>query len=77
MVEAIVLDFGGVIIRTEDHTGRREIEKKYGLPEGSIHNLVFESVVSQSASVGELDSSKIWDFIADELSLSEDMQTKL
>jgi putative hydrolase of the HAD superfamily len=72
MVKAIVLDFGGVIIRTEDHTGRRELEKKYGLPQGSIHNLVFESEVSQSASVGELDSSKIWDFIAGELSLSDD-----
>ncbi|MDF1519962.1 MAG: HAD-IA family hydrolase [Brevefilum sp.] len=67
-----MLDFGGVIIRTEDHTGRRELEKKYGLPEGSIHNLVFESVVSQSASVGETDASKIWNFIADELSLSDD-----
>jgi len=72
MIKAIVLDFGGVIIRTIDHTGRRELEKKYGLPEGSIHTLVFESSVSQSASVGELDSSKIWNFIADELSLSED-----
>jgi putative hydrolase of the HAD superfamily len=71
MVEAIVLDFGGVIIRTEDHTGRRELEKKYGLPEGGIHNLVFKSAVSQSASIGETDTSKIWNFIADELSLSD------
>jgi putative hydrolase of the HAD superfamily len=71
MVEAIVIDFGGVIIRTKDHTGRKELEKKYGLPEGSIHNLVFESAVSQSASIGETDASKIWNFIADELSLSD------
>ncbi|MDY6847151.1 MAG: HAD family phosphatase [Chloroflexota bacterium] len=72
MVNAVVLDFGGVIIRTRDHTGRRALEKKYNLPEDSVHSLVFESAVSQSASVGQVDSSKIWDFVADELSLSED-----
>lgn len=72
MVNAVVLDFGGVIVRTKDHSGRRDLEDKYDLPAGSVHSLVFESAVSQSASIGRVDSSKIWDFVADGLSLSED-----
>jgi putative hydrolase of the HAD superfamily len=72
MIKAVVLDFGGVIIRTENHQGRRELEKKYKLPFGSIESLVFESPISQSASIGAADSNEIWGFVANKLSLSSE-----
>ena len=30
MIQAIVFDFGGVLMRTEDHAGRRQWEARLG-----------------------------------------------
>lgn len=70
MIKAIVLDFGGVIVRTEDHHGRRELEEQYNLPAGSAHELVFHSPVADEATIGQEDPDAIWEFVGRELSLS-------
>jgi putative hydrolase of the HAD superfamily len=70
VINAIVLDFGGVIVRTEDHVGRRELEEKYHLLPGGAHNLVFYSSIADSATIGKADPEEIWEHVADELSLS-------
>jgi putative hydrolase of the HAD superfamily len=72
MISAVVLDFGGVIVRTEDHKGRSELEEKYKLPPGGSHQLVFYSSISDSATIGQAEPGEIWDHVADELSLSPD-----
>lgn len=70
MITAIVLDFGGVIVRTEDHKGRRELEEKYHISPGEAHKLVFYSSVADSATIGKADPDQIWEHVANELSLT-------
>ncbi len=70
MITAIVSDFGGVIIRTENQKSRRELEEKYHLEPGNIHLLVFDSPIAQLATVGNADPDAIWDHVAGKLSLS-------
>lgn len=72
MINALVLDFGGVIVRTEDHKSRRELEKKFELPEGGAHELVFYSSIADDATVGMADPDEIWEHVASELSLTAD-----
>jgi len=72
MITALVLDFGGVIVRTIDHEGRRELEEKYDLSPGSAHKLVFYSEIADSATIGKAEPDQIWDHVSKELSLSPD-----
>jgi putative hydrolase of the HAD superfamily len=72
MISAVVLDFGGVIVRTEDHKGRLELEQKYKLPPGGLHQLVFYSSIADSATIGRAEPDAIWEHVADKLSLSPD-----
>ena len=71
MIKAIVLDFGGVIVRTKDHQGRMELEKKYQLPAGGAHELVFHSSTADAATIGKKEPDAIWEFVSSELSLSD------
>lgn len=70
MISAVVLDFGGVIVRTEDHKGRLELEEKYQLPPGGSDKLVFYSSIADSATIGMAEPDEIWRHVADELSLT-------
>jgi len=70
MIKAIVLDLGGVLLRTEDQTARRALEIKYNIPHGEVHDLVFNSPMAFSATLGEVDSQAVWDHVSDELHLS-------
>ena len=70
MIKAIVLDFGGVIVRTEDHQSRQQLEEKYNLPAGNAHELVFHSPIADAASIGKKEPDAIWDYVRTKLSLS-------
>jgi hypothetical protein len=54
MIEAIVLDIGGVILRTSDRSGRHALDKKYGLPPGGTEDLVFNSQPAQDLPLERL-----------------------
>jgi glucose-1-phosphatase len=70
MIEAIVLDIGGVILRTEDRTGRQKLEIKYNLPDGGSEALVFNSESAAQSTIGKVEQDQIWQNIADELNLT-------
>lgn len=70
MIRAIVLDIGGVVLRTEDRSGRQALEEKHGLPPGGVDALVFGSQAAAESSIGRSDPEKIWQNVADTLSLS-------
>ena len=63
-INAIVLDIGGVVLRTEDRSGRNQLESQYGLPTGGIDDLVFNSQVAAESTVGRAKPEKIWQFVA-------------
>jgi glucose-1-phosphatase len=70
MIDAIVLDIGGVILRTEDRKGRQTLEIKYNLPPGGSEALVFNSEPAAQSTIGKVGQDQIWQNIADELKLT-------
>ncbi len=72
MIQAILFDFGGVLVRTEDHAGRRRWEQQCGLAAGELDRLVFDSPTAVRATAGELPESAIWVYLAARLRLDPD-----
>ncbi|MFN2304487.1 MAG: HAD-IA family hydrolase [Anaerolineales bacterium] len=70
MFKAIVVDIGGVILRTEDPTKRNKLEEKYGLLPGGAHELVFNSKPAKLSTIGAVSSEKIWQHVAQQLELA-------
>ena len=71
MIKAIVFDIGGVLLRTEDPTGRRMLQRKYDLTEGEVEALVFDSEPARLSTIGKVPQAAIWENVAKTLSLSE------
>jgi putative hydrolase of the HAD superfamily len=70
MIKAIAMDIGGVLLRTEDPSGRRALEKKYALQPGGVDTLVFNSKIATESTIGRASPEEIWQNLADMLSLS-------
>ncbi|QRN83827.1 HAD family phosphatase [Chloroflexota bacterium] len=71
MIKAVVLDIGGVLMRTEDPTGRRLLEKRYNLPEKSVDWLVFDSEEAAASTVGKVTAKVAWQSVQEKLDLSD------
>jgi HAD superfamily hydrolase (TIGR01509 family) len=69
-ITAIVFDIGGVLVRTEDRSGRIALENQYQLPPGGVDELVFNSKIAADSTVGKANSERIWQYIAEKLSLT-------
>jgi epoxide hydrolase-like predicted phosphatase len=75
MIKAIVFDFGGVLVRTEDAAGRRRWEAQLGLGTGELDRLVFNSDAAARATLGEAAHTAIWEHVAATLKLSAEQLT--
>ena len=69
MIKAVIFDVGGVLIRTADHSSRREWEKHLGLAEWESEQIVFNSEMGQKAQRGEIETAELWQWIGRHLSL--------
>jgi len=69
-IRAVIFDFGGVLVRTEDQSGRRKWEERLGLSKGELARLVFDSETSTLASIGKVNEADIWSQLALHLKLS-------
>jgi epoxide hydrolase-like predicted phosphatase len=70
MIKALIFDFGGVLVRTEDWSARRKWEAQLGLAERALDAAVFNSDTARRASRGELPASAIWVDVARALNLN-------
>ncbi len=70
MIKAVIFDFGGVLLRTEDHTGRRRWEQKLGLAEGEAEHIVFNGEMGRKAQHGTITVEELWAWVGDYLDLS-------
>jgi len=77
MIKAIVFDFGGVLVRTEDQTGRRQWETRLGLAERDLGRLIFDSEVAVRATAGEAQEAAVWEHVAAQLKLAADQLAAL
>jgi glucose-1-phosphatase len=69
MIKAIVLDIGGVLIRTEDRSSRRKLENEFHLPEGYLDDLIFNSLPAKDSTIGNSNIEKIWIEAAERINL--------
>lgn len=70
MIKAIVFDFGGVLIRTQDYTARRQWEMRLGLPEGGLEAAVFASEAGALAELGRISNAERWRRVGEALGLN-------
>ncbi|MCL4263527.1 MAG: HAD family phosphatase [Anaerolineae bacterium] len=70
MIKAIIFDFGGVILRTHDWSGRRHWEQRLGLPEHGAEQLVFNSERGRLAQHGRITYDDLWQWVGQMCGLS-------
>lgn len=71
LIQAVIFDFGGVLVRTADYLGRRKWEARLGLPERGLDRVVFDSEVAGRATVGQAPTEAVWQHVADTFGLGE------
>lgn len=71
MIQAIIFDIGGVLIRTEDHEPRRRLEQRLGLAAGAAEFIVFNSDAGLRTQRGEFTEEENWLRVQRELNLSD------
>ncbi len=70
-IQAIIFDFGGVLVRMADTTSRRRWAERLGVPLGELEAMVFESEISRRAMVGLAPEIAIWQGIAQRFGLND------
>lgn len=71
-VRSLIVDFGGVLMRTADPAPRRELERRYGLRPGGVDCLVFGNALWEDAQLGHVSSGEFWARMGQQLGLDAD-----
>ena len=72
MIQAIIFDIGGVLVRTENHDQRRALEARLGLADRESEAIVFGSDMGTKAQRGDITDEELWAWVGQRLSLDED-----
>lgn len=70
MIKAVIFDIGGVLVRTEDLEPRRRWERRFGLPDWGLAEIVFDSSVAAAATIGHTSLEAVWAHVQQKLSLT-------
>jgi glucose-1-phosphatase len=70
MIKAIIFDVGGVLIRTHDHSPRRQWEQRLGLSERESEQIVFNSEMGHKAQRGAVTDEALWQWVGQRLNLT-------
>jgi epoxide hydrolase-like predicted phosphatase len=76
-IRAVFVDFGGVIMRTEDKGPRARQAERLGMTYRDLEKIVFESESSQRASTGEITEEAHWQAVAGALNVSRQEADKI
>lgn len=71
-IRAVIFDFGGVIVRTDDRAPRERLAARLGVTYDQLSSLVFDSESALQATVGKLTTQEHWEALRKELGLSPD-----
>jgi FMN phosphatase YigB (HAD superfamily) len=72
MIQAIIFDVGGVLLRTEDRSYRQRWEEKLGLDNWGADEIVFNSDMGIKAQLGLVSEEEHWQWVGIHLGLSPD-----
>jgi putative hydrolase of the HAD superfamily len=70
MIEGVIFDVGGVLVRTHDQSGRRKWEARLGLKPGGMAQLVFDSQLGIRAQLGQASRQEVWNWVGRHLRLN-------
>lgn len=76
-IQAVFWDLGGVIVRTEDRSGRAAWEARLGLPPGELDQIVFAGEMGRTAAVGQAGADDVWIWVAARLGLDPEQRVNL
>jgi epoxide hydrolase-like predicted phosphatase len=71
LLKAVIFDWGGVLMRTVDPSGRRKWERKLELPLYAVDRVVHGSRSWKQAQSGIISDVEYWTDVADQLGLDE------
>jgi len=69
MQRAVIVDFGGVLVRSEDPSPREALARELGLAVEDLERLIFASDLSLRAQRGELPEPEFWKAIGERLGI--------
>jgi epoxide hydrolase-like predicted phosphatase len=69
-IKNLFIDFGGVIVRTEDRLPRNRAAEKLSMTTRELEKIIFESESSLRASQGEIPEEAHWQSVAEALRLN-------
>ncbi len=69
-IRFVFVDFGGVIVRTEDKGPRTRVAERLGMSDSDLEKIVFESETARRASAGEIPEEVHWQAVSDVLGVS-------
>ncbi|HNT05443.1 MAG TPA: GNAT family N-acetyltransferase [Anaerolineae bacterium] len=70
-IKAIIVDMGGVLLRTETQEPRRKLAARLGLSLEELYEVVFESQESKLLQLGEVSYEQAWDTLAQRFGLDQ------
>jgi epoxide hydrolase-like predicted phosphatase len=74
---AVIFDWGGVLMRTEDYTPRHTWDNRLGLPHGSVESVVHGSAAWRLAQQGKITLDAYWDRVGGDLNLTPGLLSEL
>jgi epoxide hydrolase-like predicted phosphatase len=69
--QAVIFDFGGVLMRTEDRGPRTKLARSLGRTYTELEELVFNGPTGLPSSLGELSAEQHWSSVAKTLQITE------
>lgn len=67
-IKAILIDLGGVLVRTEDRTPRTQLAQRFGMTYEELDQFVFGCPAAMQAGLGKITTIHLWKNIAQSLS---------
>ena len=71
-IKVVFWDLGGVLVRTEDRSKRERWEHRFGMEPRQLDRLIFGGDAGRKASVGEYSVGEVWEWVRQELDLSQE-----
>lgn len=69
--QAVIFDFGGVLMRTEDMGPRTQLARSLGRTYTQLEDVVFNGPTGRPAALGELSAEQHWSSVAKTLQIAE------
>ncbi len=70
-IRAVIFDFGGVLLRTEDPYPRQQLAARLGLPKEKLYYQIFDSESARLATIGKVSAEAHWEAVRQALGIGE------